>query len=950
MLGSHDTPRLLGRDEELRVLDETLDATAQGTPHTVLIGGDAGIGKTTLVGEVQRRALDLGFSVAVGHCLDLETGVSFAPVLEAVQALVTEIEDLEERPSARRMRRLLDPEVPRSAETFDVLEDLRQTVLEAAASQPLLFVLEDMHWADRSTEDFVTSVSRTVRGRLLLLLTFRSDDLHRRNPFRASLTEIGRAPGSRRLDLGPLSRSEIGHIVSAHLHRPAPSVVEEIFARSEGNPLYAEELLDAVQPGMPELLADLFLAKIYALSEDARTLLRLASVSGTRLDTATLLPLARLRQDEMDALLREALDARVLRQTSDALEFRHGLLHEAVYDDLMPDERGRIHAELAAILQAGLDAEPDPGLTALSRAAFHWNAGHDLPHALTASVRAGTAAARLGAAEEVTHRERALALWDQVPDAESVAGLAKIELVVLLAQSSCTQGDGDRWYALARRAVDMVEPDTKSLLASRAYSALAFSCLFHTDSIGTEEAVHRALDHAGESPSEELARALIASATLRIFRDEFTPALADVERAADVARTVACREVHIDALGWRAAVLFVMGRVRESLAQREQVVAADRRAGMLGEALYQVETLARAYTAAGQVERGMALASDGFDEGIATGLVQQAVACGDAYVEALIGLGRLQEAEQRLNGLRALGLPGDRERRLSAALLLSRGDVAAAAPAVRAEVTAEGEMEGHPNAEQVLRVVELATMLDDDEGARDAATSYLVELQECDSPLLSAAAARIGFHALTLNRATAGPSVDHLRQLADRQLERATAGLTDEWRGSYYGVQLALADAYAARVAGEPAVEQFREAASLADPFGALFGLEPRLNLAEQLLAHGERDEGRELLVECWRTAHDIGAGELERRAFRLATRTRIPLPEATVQEGPLSRLTPREREVLDLLATGASNKTIAADLFISEKTVSVHVSNMLAKLGVANRGEAAALARHLVG
>jgi DNA-binding CsgD family transcriptional regulator len=282
--------------------------------------------------------------------------------------------------------------------------------------------------------------------------------------------------------------------------------------------------------------------------------------------------------------------------------------------------------------------------------------------------------------------------------------------------------------------------------------------------------------------------------------------------------------------------------------------------------------------------------------------------------------------------------------------LLARGDVAAAAPVVRAEVAAEEELEGHPNSEQVLRVVELASMLDDDEGARDAAASYLDQMQECDSPLLAAAAARIGFQALTLNRASIGPSVDHLRELASRLSEGATAGLTDEWRPSYYGVQLALATAYAARGAGEPAVEQFREAASLADPFGAYFGLEPRLNLAQELLAHGGRDEGRELLVECWTSAHEIGAGELERRAFRLATRTRVPLPESAVHEGPLNRLTPREREVLDLLATGATNKTIAENLFISEKTVSVHVSNVLAKLGAANRGEAAALARQLVG
>ena len=142
---------------------------------------------------------------------------------------------------------------------------------------------------------------------------------------------------------------------------------------------------------------------------------------------------------------------------------------------------------------------------------------------------------------------------------------------------------------------------------------------------------------------------------------------------------------------------------------------------------------------------------------------------------------------------------------------------------------------------------------------------------------------------------------------------------------------------------------QFRAAAVLAEPFGAYFALEPRLNLAKELLAHGGRDEGRELLVECWSAALDMGAHDLERRALRLATRTRVPLPNAASREGPLSRLTPREREVLDLLATGATNKTIAADLFISEKTVSVHVSNLLGKLGVANRGAAAALARDLV-
>ena len=149
----------------------------------------------------------------------------------------------------------------------------------------------------------------------------------------------------------------------------------------------------------------------------------------------------------MEGYLREALDANVLRQTAGSLEFRHPLLREAAYDDLMPDERTRIHARLAEILQARVDAEADPGLAALSRLAFHWDAAHDLPRTLSASVRAGLAAKRLGAAEAITQFERALSLWDQVPDAESVAGHPRAEIVVLLGEAATDQGDMERWHS-----------------------------------------------------------------------------------------------------------------------------------------------------------------------------------------------------------------------------------------------------------------------------------------------------------------------------------------------------------------------------------------------------------------------------------------------------------------------------------------------------------------------
>jgi DNA-binding CsgD family transcriptional regulator len=247
-----------------------------------------------------------------------------------------------------------------------------------------------------------------------------------------------------------------------------------------------------------------------------------------------------------------------------------------------------------------------------------------------------------------------------------------------------------------------------------------------------------------------------------------------------------------------------------------------------------------------------------------------------------------------------------------------------------------------------LSVFQIAALNGDRARCQHLARSYLSFVAAGDSPLLAAAAARIGFQALTLAGSPSEPQTSVLRDEATRELDRAEQALTDEWRPSYFGVQLELARGYAARDAGTSGASHFREAATLSGPFGDFFALEPRLELAQELLDHGSRDEGRELLVDCWTSGHDMGARGLERRAARLATRFRVPLPGAATSEGPLSRLTPREREVLDRLAKGTTNRAIAQDLVISEKTVSVHVSNVLAKLGVENRGAAAALAREL--
>jgi hypothetical protein len=547
--------RLLGRERDIAELDEALGSAAQGTPQVVLVGGEAGIGKTTLVADLERRASELGFTVATGHGLDLDAGMSFAPAVEAVRSLLAGVEDLGPRPSARRVLTLLDPEAPRSREAIHVLDDLTAVVLEAAAVGPVLLTLEDMHWADRSTQDFAATLSRTARGRLLLVLTFRSDELHRRHPFRKTLTEISRTAGARRIDLAGLDRADIAGIVAAHTDGPPDqSLVDAVLARSEGNPLYAEELLAANQAGhqegVPDHLSDLLLARIDALAAGPRAVLRLASVNGTRLDTATLADLAELDQTRMEGYLREALDAHVLRQAGESLEFRHPLLREATYDDLLPDERTRIHGRLAKILQAGVDADPEPGVAALSRLAFHWNAAHDLPRTLAASVRAGLAAKRLGAAEAVTQLERVLSLWDRVPDAEAVAGRPQAELLVHLGEAASEQMDDERWRTLLRTAVGMLGSDPDRLLA--AASTQRWSPPSTAGCDRNAGAVRLAIEYAGDTPSEELALALNAQALYLFRRAHFAASAEAAQRAIDARRDRGCVEAEVEALYWRS--------------------------------------------------------------------------------------------------------------------------------------------------------------------------------------------------------------------------------------------------------------------------------------------------------------------------------------------------------------------------------------------------------------
>jgi DNA-binding CsgD family transcriptional regulator len=941
-MGGLGEVRLIGRDAQSAQLLDAMTLASQGHPQLALVLGDAGIGKTAVVSDLVSRASELGFATAVGHCLDIEAAMSFAPAIEAVRTLVAGDVPVDGRPHARRMRMLLDPSAP-EPDRVRMLDDLRLTILEAAADGPVLLVVEDVHWADRSTQDLVSAVARTARGHLLLVVTVRNDELHRRHPFRRTLAELSRLESARRVDLGPLDRDQVAELVQARSGAVASAdTVTAIHERSEGNPLYAEELIDADPRAVPEHLSDLLLARVARLATETRNLVRTASVDGSLLDTDLLAAVSGHDADTVEQLLRPALDDHVLRRPGDVLEFRHGLVREAVYDDLLPGERTRIHTAFAEALQARVDADPEASLSELSRLAFHWSEAHDAPRTLAASVRAGERALHFGTAEAVTHLERAMSLLDRVPDAEAITGQAKPDMLLLLARAYADNEQRELFERLTREAVTELRPETHRLVASRVYATLTI-CEPAEGDLDDAEALRLALEYAGTTPSPELAQALCSQSSYQHRHGHGTPALKAARQAARVARQVGAHEHEVQALHFCAIELDLLGEVGEAIAAETEAVRVARGAGRLGHALFAESNLAWFELVGGAGDRAYDRGIAGLEESLTNGLPVLAVFCGPQAFASLVWHGRFDDAERLLERLLTFDVDTHWSWReeLRQELAVARGEVRAVEDRLgRPPRFVESGAHHGGDETDVDQRVSLLLNLGRDAAARDLADAYLTFVEVADSPIRHACAA------YTAYRAAAAQRDEDLRAHADRALDWARPYVTEEWATTLHGLRFGMADAFSSRFRGESATASLRRAVGIGGRLGAFVALEPRLMLAEDLLAHGDRDEGRELLAALWSDARDMGAGDHERRAFRLATRTRVPLPRDPRDAGPLSRLTPREREVLDLLADGATNRAIADTLFITEKTASVHVSNLLAKLGVPNRGAAAALAR----
>jgi DNA-binding CsgD family transcriptional regulator/tetratricopeptide (TPR) repeat protein len=917
----------VGRARELGALQRALDAARAGHGAGVLVAGEAGVGKTRLVSELGAHAE--GFEVRLGRCLDLVgTELPYQPFAEALGGLP-------EREASSQLR-------------------LFEAVLAGLAERaPALLVLEDLHWADASTLDLVVFLAHNLHDRSVLLVgTYRPNEPATAEGMRRLAEGVRRSGAALAVELGPLAPEELATLLTAR--GGAPELTDAIVARSEGNPFFAEELLAVRGGALPRGLRELLLQRVARLDAPTQDLLRLAAAAGRDVPFALLRATTALPEEALRAALRAAVDHGVLvgDQAAGSFGFRHALLAEAVYATILPGEREALHARLAEQLE---------GRAAAAELAPHWAAAGRAAEALTASVMAAReAVAVFGLAEALRHLERALVLWDDVPDAAACATLDLAALCSWAAELAGHVGRAPRAVELAERAIRLVGREDPRR-ASRLHVDLA-QYLYATgrDAAGLAT-LERAVQLATAVPlSAERAFALGSLAGGLMMAGRRRESLPLAERALALARETGASAAEVRALTVVGGDLAYLGRAEEGLAYFHDAV---RLAEEIGDHL----GLARGYTnltdaltMLGRYRESARTAQVGLEAMRRYGIAEALLFANG--IEALLAIGEWDDADR---------LSADALRRITASfpywllviraeVEIGRGELDAArvhldaARATLPEDHAFGLYEASL-AELALweyRWTDAAVAIDDAlSHARGSAAPAPISVQLCAKGLR----AQAELATLARARRDAGALEDRLdRARALRALARRAADDGSPVTPTAAGWQ-AVAEAEHERARGAAGPGLWAAAADTWDrldrsPLAAYC----RWRQAEALAtASAPRAEAAAPLREANAVAQRLGARPLLRELELLAKRARLdlePLPTGPSRDGLTEQLglTPRESEVLALVARGLTNREIADTLVISVKTASVHVSHILRKLDAPNRLEAATIAHRL--
>jgi DNA-binding CsgD family transcriptional regulator len=967
---------LVGRDAELARLRALLQDAAAGRAVTGLVSGDAGIGKSRLIDEAKQIAERDGFTVLCGQCAEIGDSVPYLPFADAFRTVPPRIEKaIKTRPVLSRLL----PDGNEQAHQVDWAGLTRQQMFgavlsllsELAAEGPVLLVIEDLHWADASTRHLVTFLARMLhRERVAIIGTYRTDDLHRRHPLRGVIAELLRLPMVALIELGPLPAAALAEILSNGQDAPSPlsaATLNSLVERAEGNAYYAEELLTAsscAEGTLPTGLAALLLSRVERVSDAAQQVLRAAAVAGGGADDDLVRAASGLPGDVYEEAVREAAGHQLLAfDEPNGYRFRHALLREAVYADLMPGERTRLHARLASLL-AGV-----PG--AAAELAHHSMASHDIPGAFAASVQAGVEADRLGApAEAHRHYDLALELWLRVEGADRIAGMSRGKLGLRSALAAAASGDVPRAVHLLRRIRDWVSAAAGAAasaeLRCRVGERLAYYLLqsenkqWYAEALDVAQAtVRETLD---EPPTWYRARAMAtyAIALMSAYRNDDARDWAS--RAREAARAAGSASVEADALATIGQLALRSGSSDEAIGLFTAAIEQAGATGSVSVRLRAVYQLAAERLARGELTEAAEVAHRGVEwaEAEGLGLAPFGLDLQHLHFQAHFADGCWDHAQELADGF-PVRVTRQAEAQLSAMALFV--DVARGNPVVAERRTwlepfwddvfvayiARGVL-----AEQALWQGDYERALAEAEAAIDA-DAWPAHSPSVIRVTAIALAARADRAALL--RATGGAAAAAAEAAAGAVLlgvaadgatfpARPKAVLGPEGRG-----WLARCEAEYARLTGANSPDRWERV--LAE-FGSGYVYEiarTQWRLAEALVEAGRRDEAAAVWCAARDTAARLGAAPLTAALDDLARRARLDHGNRGGHghgpggASPFASLTERELEVLRLLARGMSNREIGTELFITAKTASVHVSNILAKLGAASRTEAAAIA-----
>ncbi len=987
----------IGREAELARLNAALVRASAGAGVTVIIGGEAGIGKSRVLERFTDDARAGGAHVLGGACIEFSgRGVPFAPFVEAIRSLVRSVEPARLPALLGRGRQALGRLLPeledRTSAPHDadggrgeqarLFESVLTVIERSSRSKPTVLVIEDIQWADDDTRDLLAFLLRHLRGaRVLAVLSLRTDDMETGGPLLEFVAELEREDWVERLDLAPFDPTRMGQFIRSRLAGKAPAeLIDEVLARTGGNPFFAEHILamlasGADSPSLPPHLRDVLAARLAHLDRAVLEIVRAVAAAGPQADEEMLRHALGVTPRALTAGLRAAIDDGILVMVdaadgSGGYRFRHALMQEAAYAQLLRGERKALHAAFGERL---IRRRADGRRVDDSALAVQLDRAELFDRAVPAYIVAGQHAEQANAFGLARRQyERALALWDRAGAFDLPDALDRSGVMQRAAECALLTGAHDRAVELGRDALANLERSegVDPIRLGLSHDRLRWYLWEAGDHAAAGDAVADALRVIpAEPPSSARARVLAHAAGVRMESGDLRAAMDFAGASITMARRVgapADDALASGILGWCQAVSGSVDVGIDTL--RHGLAIAVRLGGPEGIALGHA-SLAALLDRIGRTEASLDSALDGY-------AVVHELGVSRTYGGALLGLaakasfdlGRWSQAASIADrgldldpvGLAAVELHLARARidlnegrspdaarhlRLARELWLLSGQPVRYGPALLA---GEADLAYHER------------RLDDVRAAADACVVFLADDRPVDPALgwLAATALRAEADEAAFARARQDPgqvATAAARAAAIRGLIERASGVAATAADARRGVMLALCEAEGQRVLGiaEPSAW-----AAVAEgwehhhrPLPAAYA---RFRLAEALLATREtRSDAAPALREAHDSTVALGARPLQADIELLARHARIELAtDATSVIAPSPAddygLTERETEVIRLVASGWSNQEIADALFITRKTASVHVSNILGKFGVRNRVEAAAIAHRL--